>query len=119
MSDNVIYLILEAKTPEVYKVFADYGWNINSYTDDKKTILAHAVANLPVEYVKTLIELGADIDCRDNEGKTPLMRLISNLQWHLPDPLQKLKLLLDYGADIFAVDNNGKNALGEYIKQEC
>ena len=114
LSDNLVYPIpiLRARTPEVYKIFANYGWNVNSYTDNGMSILAYAVAKFPVEYVKTLIELGADIDSRDDEGKTSLMRLISNLQY-VPDPLQKLKLLLDNGADIFAVDNNGKDALGK------
>ena len=70
------------------------------------------------EHVKTLIELGAEVDFRDDEGRTPLMRLISNIQyrWFSPDTLQKLKLLLDNGADLFAVDNEGKNALCEDIK---
>ena len=119
LSDNLINPLLGARTPEVYKLFADYGWNVNSHTDDKMTVLAYAVIKSPVEYVKTLIELGADVDFRDKEGKTPLMKLISNLQYvpqypqYIPDPLQKLKLLLDNGADIFAVDNNGKNALGK------
>ena len=86
LSDNLLYPLLGARTPEVYKVFAAYGWNVNSYADNKKTALAYAVASLPVEYVKTLIELGADVDFRDDEGKTPLMRLISNLQY-TSDPL--------------------------------
>ena len=66
MSDN--FPILSAKTPEVYKVFANYGWNVNSHTDDKMTVLAHAVKKHSVEHVKTLIELGADVDSRDDEG---------------------------------------------------
>ena len=116
LNDN--FPILFAKTPEVYKVFANYGWNVNSHTNDKMTVLAHAVRKHSAEHVKTLIELGADVDSRDDEGRTPLMRLISNLQyrWFSPDSLQKLKLLLDSGADIFAVDNEGENALGEYVK---
>ena len=116
LSDNLVYPFLGARTPEVYKLFAKYGWNVNSHTDNKMTVLAYAVIRLPVEYVKTLIELGADVDFRDKEGKTPLMKLISNLQYvpqYMPDTLQKMKLLLDNGADIFAVDNNGKNALGK------
>lgn len=122
LSDNLVRPILEAKTPEVYKVFANYGWNVNSHTDDKMTVLTYAVQRLRVEYVKTLIELGADVEFRDDEGRTPLMRLISNLQGRYYmhnsyDCLQKLKLLLDNGADILAVDNEGKNALGEYIKK--
>jgi len=110
LSNNLVYPILETKTPEVYRVLANYGWNVHSYTDDKITVLDCATAKFPVEYVKTLIELGADVDCRDDEGKTPLMNLISNLQY-VPDTLQKLNLLLDNGAELFAVDNNGKNAL--------
>ena len=121
LSDNLVHPILRARTPEVYKVFTNYGWNVDSHTDNRMTVLAYAVERLPVEYVKTLIELGADVEFRDDEGKTPLMKLISGLQggYYIPinhiscDCLQKLKLLLDNGADILAVDNKGKNALGE------
>ena len=108
---NLVYPFLGARTPEVYKLFADYGWNVNSHTDDKMTVLAYAVIKSPVEYVKTLIELGADVEFRDGEGKTPLMRLISFRFSPLsPELFQKLKLLLDNGADILAVDNKGKSA---------
>lgn len=122
LSNNLVYPILGARSPEIYKMFANYGWDVDSHTDDGMTVLAYAVRISPVEYVKTLIELGADIDFRDDEGKTPLMRLISSLQYgyymyNSCDCLQKLKLLLDNGADILAVDNEGKNALGEYIKK--
>ena len=111
LSDNLVHPILEAKTPEVYKVFANYGWNVNSHTYNKRTVLSYAVERLPIEYVKTLIELGADIEFRDYEGKTPLMRLISFRFSPLsPELFQKLKLLWDNGADILAVDNKGKSA---------
>ena len=118
LSDNLVHPILEAKTPEIYKIFVNYGWDVNSCTNDKLTVLAHAVARFPVEYVKALIELGAEIDSRDKEGRTPLMRLISNFQFFhttSPDPLQKLKILLDNGANLFAVDNKGRNALGKSL----
>lgn len=56
-----------------------------------------------IQEVEQLLAEGADINSRDDEGKTPLMKAVRNHR--------VLIYLLDKGADISATDNDGKTAL--------
>lgn len=91
-------------TPEIYKVFIDYGWNVNSCKRGNFTILMLAASHQSYKHVKVLIEAGADINARDNDGKTPLMYIdcIDS-----SEKLQKINLLLENGAKADVEDNNG------------
>jgi hypothetical protein len=58
------------------------------------------------EMVKMLVENGADVNARDEDGATPLMFLAA------AGELELIKLLLQKGAQINARDNKGVTALG-------
>lgn len=55
-----------------------------------------------VETTSVLLDLGANVNAKDNDGRTALM---------LADLYEQTKLLLDAGADVHAKDNNGCTAL--------
>ena len=55
-----------------------------------------------IEKIKSLIDAGADINVKDNKGRTPL--------YHIEDA-GIAKLLIDAGADVDAKDNSGKTLL--------
>lgn len=58
-----------------------------------------------VDYVQRELANGANINAKDENGKTALMKAIS---YSSPEVV---KLLIDAGADVNAVDNRGKTAL--------
>lgn len=58
-----------------------------------------------VKALAILISYGANMNIRDNDGQTPLMKAA------LADCYSTAKVLLDNGADIWAKDNNGRTAL--------
>jgi ankyrin repeat protein len=55
--------------------------------------------------MKVLLEKGADIESKDNEGRTALMRAA------IYDQKTIVKLLLEKGADVNSKDNAGHTAL--------
>lgn len=91
-------------TPEIYKAFIDHGWNVNSYNRGNFTMLMLAVAKQSYEHVKVLVEAGADVNARDDRGRTPLMYIdrIDSFE-----KVQKINLLLENGARVDLEDNNG------------
>jgi len=58
--------------------------------------------------VKLLLERGADIETRDDGGKTPLSSAA------FPGRVDVVQVLLDSGADIETRDDGGKTLLKEY-----
>ena len=59
------------------------------------------------EMVRFLINHGADLEARDKDGQTPLMRTSSS-SWNPPE---NTLVMLKHGADATAQDNNGNTAL--------
>ena len=76
---------------------------------DGRTILHHAFMRNDIQFVESLLKLGADPNVQDNDGATPLM---SALHHHGSDTdvnLLSLVLSLDWKPDI--KDNSGRTAL--------
>jgi ankyrin repeat protein len=69
------------------------------------TPLMQGASRGSVETVQVLLDLGADLEVRDNEGRTALMYAASN------GTDDVVTLLLEAGADTSAVDKYGRTAL--------
>ena len=67
--------------------------------------LIRAVVDANADQVKQLIDLGADVNLRDEEGRTPLILAV---QYHQPDVIDMLLLA---GADPTLTNNDGRAAL--------
>ena len=86
------------------------------------TPLHGATESINVDAVRFLIENGADLEARDDMGRTPLRRMIERRRLVFAAdrtelPLRDcetaiLDLLIQHGADIEAPDNNGLTPLG-------
>jgi ankyrin repeat protein len=71
--------------------------------------LAGAAIMARTEVLAALIAAGADVNVKDKEGKTPLMRVVYS---DYADPA-RVQLLLDHGADVNAHATKGDSALKE------
>jgi ankyrin repeat protein len=71
-----------------------------------RTPLIYAVAYAPRETVASLLDHGADIRTRDNEGETPLHFAVRHQR------TETVALLLDRGAEINAPNDEGRTPLG-------
>jgi ankyrin repeat protein len=63
------------------------------------------------EIVSLLIELGADIHAKDDDGKTALMSAAESGHTEI------VSLLLDLGADIDAKDNRWRNSFNDRCRK--
>ena len=59
-----------------------------------------------LEIIKHLIKSGANLNAKDNDGKTALMYAVDGIE-----SLDIVKLLINSGADVNIKDNDGENAL--------
>jgi len=95
------------KHPETVKVLLDAGADVNAHARNamKVSPIHAAAAAGQIEVTRALIERGADVNARQQEGYTPLHEAASS------GKLDFARLFLDNGADINARTDSGKTAL--------
>lgn len=92
-------LALEADEVDIAMKLVDKT-NIHQITKNGETALHLAARAHDLGSIKSLIELGAEVNARDENGATPLFRGAHSVE--------VVKLLLDNGADISAKREDGK-----------
>ena len=79
--------------------------DINHVDSTGCTALRHAAVRNHADAVQVLIDAGADIEVKDEEGRSPL--LVSNCLGHLDIAI----MLVKAGADVCVTDNKGRTCL--------
>ena len=95
----------------LFYALLDYGVPIIQTFERQKSLLHlcskisdHSLAS--EKFAPRLLELGAHIDCPDEDGVTPWMDAVLNRKWNLTD------LLLERGADLLMTDKEGFDIMG-------
>ena len=70
-----------------------------------------AVVNLKIDIILKMVNAGADVNWKENEGNTPLHQLISIYSKNELDSFKILKILLKHNANPNALNNNGLTPL--------
>jgi len=98
-------------TPEIIQVLLDAGAKINSTENDRlnRTPLAYACDYRKSENVSFLLENGANVNARDEDGNTPFLHACKNAASR-----KILSMLAYYGADEDATNNEGQTAVELY-----
>ena len=104
---NQKYVSLDDITKTV-KILLDYKVNVNiKNKKDGSTALMSALKLDYSKIVEMLLEHGADVNEKDNNGTTALMLSVNDVMiWR-----ETVKMLLEHGADVNEKDNNGYTAL--------
>jgi hypothetical protein len=102
------------------------GYDVNSRSawEGGRSALMLAAENGRTDAVKLLVERGAEVDLRDQWGRTALMYACSYEEASTPERLEIIKFLIDRGADVNAKTESGETALmyaaenqeAEYVK---
>ena len=107
MSDDEFLKLCKVADPVKIKEAISNGANVNARDENKygTTVLMRAAKHGHAEVAGLLLEHGADINAKDNEGWTALM----GAAWR--GHAEMINFLLEHGADIDAKDNEGWTAL--------
>jgi ankyrin repeat protein len=96
-----IFKIVEQGKYQLMKELVEQNPNLASVRNPSGYYLFHTVANLaPVEIVEWLIDLGADVNAKDDDGQTPLF-------WALDGNIKAAEVLLAQGARLDISDRHG------------
>ncbi len=87
------------------------GIDLNQIIEGEGCYPIHFAINSSLEIMQLLIDNGADVNVKDQKGKTPL-----HIVTAVKPSIEKMELLIDNGADVNAVDNEGKTPLA-YVSQ--
>jgi ankyrin repeat protein/cytochrome c551/c552 len=117
--ETPIILATKSKRPEAVRLLIEKRVDVNVASTSFNTVrhgpiamikltpLHRAAAFGPVEMVRDLLKAGAEVNCRDSRGLTPLMFSVAT-EYQSPEIV---KALLQAGADVNARDNTGETAL--------
>jgi len=87
------------------------GVDLNQIIEGEQCYPIHFAVNSSLEIMQLLIDHGADVNVKDQKGKTPLHIVAA-----VKPSIEKMQLLIDNGADVNAVDQDGKTPLS-YVLQ--
>ena len=104
---------------EVVKALIDAGADVNAGRQ-WRTHLGEFVTKGHLEVADLLILHGADVNRKNDRGKTTLQAMIYPPSWleRYGDPVPGIELLLANGADINTLSDDGKTVLDIAIEQE-
>ena len=88
--------------------------SLKDIIDPLKSAIRKCCDYIKIDIINILLEKGADINAKDNYGRTPLMHAI---QYGCSEEV--IKILLEKGADINAKDNYGWTPLMYAIQYGC
>jgi ankyrin repeat protein len=88
---------------------------VNNSDVEGRTALMLGTYEGEIEIIKLLVEAGADVNARDNKGKTVLMYAIEG---YAGDEAENIKYLIEKGADVFARNAEGKSILKLALEEE-
>ncbi|KAN0137681.1 Ankyrin repeat-containing domain protein [Lactarius tabidus] len=93
---------------DIMRLLLDYGANVNVYDKCRNTLLHFAASEGHIEVARMLLERGADVNFKNDEGLAPLQRASQVPQ---EGKSVVMRLLLDYGANADLYDKRRNTPL--------
>lgn len=112
-----IHIAAETENVDMIRYLAQYGFDVNEKDENQRTALFLVVDKdgIRLHVLKCLLELGADPNTKDVDGKTVLFSPRWNRIPAYSVRRKALDLLLAQGTDVNIQDNEGKTVLMEWM----
>jgi ankyrin repeat protein len=109
-NSDIIKLLIESDNFEIMLAFVEHNYPLTE--DDLKSFLFSAISNDHIEGFKTIINLGIDINCKDDDDTTLLQYAIKKGNNKISE------LLIEAGANVNIIDKNGYTPLHYAVAYE-
>ena len=110
--ENLLVLLSNPGQPDritkLNEALGNHYFNFNSKDSMGNTILHHAVLNNWTDLLVELIKKGANPNCRNADGDTPLHKAVHVTLAKNAVDTTIIKMLVEHGSDISITDNAGK-----------
>jgi hypothetical protein len=107
---------LSNKNIDLFDYVLDQNPDVNVKTGNGKAIIHHVVIKQVPYEIPILIDHGADVNAKDNEGITPIMEAAMDGLVEPEANREIVQMLLENGADLNIKDQNGLSAYDYAIK---
>jgi ankyrin repeat protein len=115
---TLLHLSVFYNLKNVIKVLLECGADVNTKRGGITPLhLAAAISNGCIDIMEMILKSGADINVRDDSGKTFLHWIMYNIRINVIDIENLVNALLEKGADVNAADKGGKTLL--HCAAEC
>jgi ankyrin repeat protein len=115
VKDEFLFTSLYFENLESFKILLKKLGNINIQNKDGETFLHKKAFCGSIEIVDFLIESGADVNIKDNQGRIPLH--LASQEYEIGE--QKTRLLIKSGSDVNAKDKNGSAPIHNATSWGC
>lgn len=99
-------LAYEGNIEQIKKIFSELPEIVSAKDENGNTLIYYAVDQMHINLVELLLSKGADINIKNQDGRTPL-----HIAAGITDDDKLLSLLISKGADVNSQDNLGNTPL--------
>uniref|UniRef100_A0AAY4BNV4 SOCS box domain-containing protein n=1 Tax=Denticeps clupeoides TaxID=299321 RepID=A0AAY4BNV4_9TELE len=110
---NALHIAVLRNRPNMIRLLVEHGADIDKrdriHESSPLDLASEEAERLPC--LRTLLDLGADVNAKDRNGKTALLHALASSDGLIVNNTDNIQLLLERGADIFASTHDGETAM--------
>ncbi|KAJ7994160.1 hypothetical protein DPEC_G00263030 [Dallia pectoralis] len=114
---NPMHIAVLRNQPNMVKMLAEHGADINKrdriHESSPLDLASEEAERVPC--LRTLLDLGADVNAKDKNGKSPLLHALASSDGLTVHNIENIRLLLQTGADVHAATIDGETPVSSLV----
>ncbi|XP_010894010.1 ankyrin repeat and SOCS box protein 6 isoform X1 [Esox lucius] len=114
---NPLHIAVLRNKPNMVRMLAEHGADINKrdriHESSPLDLASEEAERVPC--MRTLLDMGADVNAKDKHGKSPLLHALASSDGLTVHNIENIRLLLQRGADIHAATIDGETAVSSLV----